>query len=264
MNRKKLSPEEIRVLRSNAEKERTTHAEVMKNIKAVTMSPQLQMTTLLSSYERGRKDEILALLQAHTTENRKYELSAEVKLFIYKHGDELQNEKKFMLKNNHLGYEIEKLLFDDKYSPFFLIAGRYIGYPKFCANSEVYMVKESLKECLKVDRLTNELHFLDEYTMYIALSSAGEIALMEFLSATHGRDSTLDALCNFVKNYIVRHRNINPMAWLKAIQYGNHDVIMHLIRYATLTDDVSVVNALIERADEEEITSYFSRWAKEG
>jgi len=263
MNRKKLSPEEIQELRCNAEKERATHAEVMKNIHAVTMSPQLQMTTLMSSYNRHRNDEIMALLQVHTLGNRQYELATEVMKFIYDHGQELSKAKDFMLKNNHLVYEIEKRIFDDKLTPFITTAGGKVIYPKFSADAEVYMVKETLKACRKADKLTDELNFLDIYTQEHTLTAAGEIALMEFLLETHGRDSVLDTLCSFVMTYIGRHQNIVQPAWLSAIKSGNHDVIMHLItQTSTLTEDCAVVEALLERADEQEVTAYYNRWSR--
>ena len=268
MNQKKLSPEEIQELRRNAENERATHAEVMKNIRATIMSPQLQMTTLMSSYNRKRYDEILALLEAHADSNKLYELSSEVKIFIYEHSkqpnDPLSKAKKFMLEHNRLGYELEKRLFDDKVPPFFTTNSGRMTYPKFCADAEVYMVKETLKACQKSDKLTDELHFLDTYTQEHVLTAAAEVALMDFLFVTAGRDSVIDTLQSFVLTYIGRHQDLVQPAWLKAIKAGNHEVIMNLIAFTTqLTEDSTVVAALMERADAEEVTAYYNRWGRE-
>lgn len=264
MNRKKLSPEEIQALRANAEKERAEHAEVMKNLRAVTMSPTLQMTTLMSSYNRHRKDEIMAMLTAFASGDKRYELCSEVKSFIYSHGEELSEAKSYMLQNMHLGYTLEKLIFDDKVQPFVTTNSGKLIYPKFCADAEVYMVNETLNACQKAFKLTGELHFLDTYTQEHALCNNGEEALMEFLFVTTGLDSVLDALSGFVLTYISRHPSITPEACLRAIKSGNHEVIMQLIKLtSTLTENSLVADALLKRADEEEVTAYFNRWARE-
>lgn len=264
MVQKKLLPEEIQALRANAEKERAKHAEIMKNFKAVTLSPQLQMTILMSSYERGRKDEIKALLEFHTSGNRQYELSSEVMMFIYEHGDELSEEKDFMLKNNHLGYEVSKRIFDDKLPPFFTDEKDIVTYPVFSNSGEVYMVKETLKACLKADKISDELVFLTDYTEKHKLSDAAEVALTDFLFVTNGRDSVLDTLRSFVLGYLVHYQDIAADALLRIIKTDDHELIQYYVAHSTkLISDKKVLDALFERADAEEVTTYYNRWAKE-
>lgn len=265
MNSKKLSPEEIQALRVNAEKERATHASVMTNLSHVILSPTLQMTTLMSSYERHRIDEIMVLLDTYAIGGKKqYEMATEVMQFIYDHGDELPEVKTYMLQNNHLVYEIEKRIFDDKLAPFFKDENGIITYPKFSPNAEVYMVTETLKACQKANRLTNELNFLNFYISKHELSSLAEVALTEFLFASHGRDSVLDSLQTFILGYLDHYGNVCRAAQLRIIQSGNHDVILYYIRHAQpLINAQEVIDALMERADEEEVVAYYNRWAKE-
>jgi len=265
MNQKKLTPEEIQELRLNAEKERATHAEVMKNIKATVMSPTLQMTTLMSSYNRHRKDEIEAFLKAYTQKDKKYELSDEVKLFIYEHGEEFSKIRLFMMTHNHLGFALEKRIFDDKWSPFKKLEDGMLSYPRFCPEAEVYIVKETMKNCLKANKLTNELQFLTTYTNRYALSVPAEIALTDYLFATNGRDSVLDALASVVLGYLVQHQAMTEEALLRIIKSGNHEVIMYYITHSLkLISAPKVLEALMDRADAEEVTAYYDRWAREG
>lgn len=265
MERKKLLPEEIQALRASAEKERAKHAEIMKNFKAVTLSPQLQMTILMSSYERGRKDEIKALLEFHTSGNRQYELSSEVMMFIYEHGDELSEEKDFMLKNNHLGYEVSKRIFDDKLPPFITTPQGVTVYPKFCPYAEVYMVEETLKACQKADKLSDELKFLTDYTHGYVLSDQAELALTDFLFVSTGRNSVLDTLRAFVLGYLVHYQNIATDALLRIFQSDDHEIIQYYIAHSTkLISEKKVLDALFARADAEEVKTYYNRWAKEG
>ena len=264
MIQRKLTPEEIQALRLDAEKERAAHAEVKKNLKAVTMSSQLQMSTLLSSYQRGRKDEILALLQTHATGNRQYELSSEVMLFIYEHGKELPEAKEYMLQNNHLVYEVEKRIFDDKLPPFITTRKGDVLYPKFCLNAEVYMVEQTLQACQKANKLSNELKFLTDYTAQHPLSTAAEFALTNFLFVNTGRDSVIDALRAFVLGYLVQYQHIADDALLRIIKSGAHEIILYYITHSTkIIETPEVINALLERADAEEVTAYYNRWARE-
>lgn len=264
MEQRKLSLEEIQALHANAEKERAKHAEIMKNFKAVTLSPQLQMTILMSSYERGRKDEIKALLEFHMSGNRQYELSSEVMMFIYEHGDELSEEKDFMLKNNHLGYEVSKRIFDDKLPPFITTPQGETVYPKFCPYAEVYMVEETLKACQKADKLSDELKFLTDYTHGYVLADVAEVALTNFLFVSSACDDVIKCLRSFVLDYLVCHRHIADDALLRIIKAGDHEIILYYITHSTLIiSDSKVLNALKERADAEEITAYYNRWARE-
>lgn len=264
MVQKKLLPEEIQALRVNAEKERAAHAEVMTNLRAVTMSPKLQMTTLMSSYNRQRDDEIMALLEAHAEKEKRYDLAPEVMLFIYEHGDELSEAKNFMLANNHLVYELEKRVFDDKLPPFFTDEKDIVTYPVFSNSGEVYMVKETLKACLKADKISDELVFLTDYTEKHKLSDAAEVALTDFLFVTNGRDSVLDTLRSFVLGYLVHYQDIAADALLRIIQADDHELIQYYVAHSTkLISDEKVLDALFDRADAEEVTTYYNRWAKE-
>lgn len=266
MHNNKLTPEEIQALRENAEKERATHAEVMANIRRVIMSPDLQMSTIKSSYERNREDEILALLRNHVPSNKQYELSTEVKLFIYDDSHNLKEAKAFLLQKNLLGYELEKRIFDDKLQPFYKKdSSQYtqLVYPKFCPNAEVYMVEKTLEACKKADKLNGELDFLLEYIETYPLSPSGETALMDFLYVNTGRDSVLDTLESTVITYMGHHDCITPAAQLRIIQSGNHKVIMHCILHTVHgIQDPEVLDALLERAEPEEVKAYFARWAR--
>lgn len=265
MNQKKLTPEEIQELRINAEKERETHAEVMKNIRATVMSPKLQMNTLMSSYNRHRRDEIMALLKAYIPKDKRYELSDEVKLFIYNHGAEFSEIRLYMMVNNHLGFTLEKCIFDDSWSPFKKMEDGKLSYPRFSPEAEVYIVKETMKRCLNALKLTDELSFLTEYTNRYKLSVPAEIALTDFLFATNGRDSVLDALASFVLGYLVAHQDITEEAQLRIIKSGNHEVIMYYITHSLkLLSAPDVLKALMDRADAEEVIAYYDRWAREG
>ena len=265
MEQKKLTPEKIQALRVSAEKERDAHAEVVKNLKAVTMSPTLQMTTLMSSYNRKRKDEVTALLLNYISGDKRYELATEVMQFIYDHEEELPEAKRFMLQNNHLTFELEKRIFDDKLDPFFTDDEGHVTYPKFSLTAEVYMVKETLKACQKADRLSDELNFLNKYTERYALTDSAELELTDFLFVSTGRDSVLDTLQSFVLGYLVRYQSIAAPAQLRIIQSGNHEVILYYITHSSkLIDDAEVLKALMDRADAEEVTAYYNRWAKEG
>lgn len=264
MERKKLTPEEIQALRVNAEKERAAHAEVMKNIKATVMSSELQMSTLMSSYKRNRQDEIKTLLETYSDKYKKYELADEVKLFVYEHGDEFSEIRLFMLTHNHLGFALEKRIFDDKWAPFKKLEDNTISYPKFCPEAEVYIVKETMKNCQKADKLSDELDFLTTYNKSHTLSVPAEVALTDFLFVTNGRDSVLDALESFVLDYLGRHQGITEEAQVRLIQSGNHRVIMYYITHSLVPISApKVLDALMDRADAEEVTAYFNRWAKE-
>ena len=267
MEARKLTLEEIQALRSSAEKERATHAEVMARLRLVTLSPELQLATLKSSYERKRFDEIMALLRAFSSGNKLYELSSLVELFIYEHKD-LKEAKDYMLQNCYLGYEVAKRVIDDKLPPFIPVkkddpdAG-YI-YPKFCSDAEVYMVEETLKACQKADKLTDELKFLDTYTTRYGLAVAADTALIDFLFVSTGRDSVLDTLESFVLTFIGRHGSLSVAAQLRLIQSGCHNAIMHYIKYSSYgIQDAEVVDALLERADPEEVKAYFTRWGRQ-
>lgn len=273
MEAKKLTLEQIQALRSNAEKERATHAEVLARLKLVTISPELQFATLKSSYERKRFDEIMALLKAYTPASKQYELSSEVQVFIYEHKD-LSEARDYMLQNflqnkhSGLDYDVEKRIIDDKLPPFIpvKVGGNIEGYiyPKFGKNAEVYMVKETLKACEKADKITDELKFLDTYTMKHPLCDAADTALMDFLFVFTGRDSKLYTLESFVMTYIGRVDRLSRDAQLRLIQSGNHNAIMHCIALSFGgIKDKKVVDALLERADAEEVTAYFKRWARE-
>ena len=269
MEAKKLTLEQIQALRSNAEKERATHAEVLSRLKLVTISPDLQLATLKSSYDRKRMDEIMALLRAYSSGNKQYELAPEVQVFIYEHKD-LNRARNYMLQNNHLTYEVEKRIFDDKLTPFIPVKiddedeiKEYI-YPKFCNDAEVYMVEETLKACEKADKLSDELKFLDIYTTKYPLSDSADTALMDFLFVSTGRDSTLDTLESFVMTYIGRHDKLSTAAQLRLIQSGCKKVIMHYITNSLCgIVDPEVADALLERADAEEVTAYFYRWGRQ-
>ena len=265
MNQKKLTPEEIQELRLNAEKERITHAEVMKIINVTVMSPTLQMTTLMSSYNRHRKDEIMAFLKVYTKKAKRYELSDEVELFIYEHGDELPDIRLFMISNNHLCFTLGKRIFDEKLAPFKKRKNGKLTYPRFTPQTEVYIVKETMNNCLKANKLTDELQFLTTYTNRYKLSVPAEIALTDFLFATNGRDSVLDALASVVLGYLVQHQAMTEEALLRIIKSGNHEVIMFYITHSwKLISAPKVLEALMDRADAEEVTAYYDRWAREG
>lgn len=267
MEAKKLTLEQIQALRSNAEKERATHAEVLSRLKLVTILPDLQLATLKSSYERKRFDEIMALLKAYTPASKQYELSSEVQVFIYEHKD-LKEARNYMLQNCYPGCELAKRIIDDRLPPFIPVKKddpntSYI-YPKFCSDAEVYMVEETLKACQKADKLTDELKFLDTYTTRYGLAAAADTALMDFLFVSTGRDSVLDTLESFVMTFIGRHGSLSVAAQLRLIQSGCHNAIMHYIMYSSYgIQDAEVVDALLERANPEEVKAYFNRWGRQ-
>lgn len=259
---KKLTPQEIEVLRDNAEKERTAHTVVLGNLRLVTMSSALQMTTVTSSYERKREDEVLAFLEKFTPENTRNELVDAVKMFIYEHGNEMPNAKWYMLRHNHLGYIIEKRIIDDNLSPFYQNEHNNMVFPKFVSSSESYLVKKTLEACQRANKLTDELRFLTEYTKDNRLEHCPETTLMDFLFVTTGRDSVIDALKSFVLTYIGIHEELAPDAQLQMIKSGCHEVIMHYILHSKKgICDKAVEKALLERADAEEVTAYFQRYA---
>lgn len=261
---RKLTPEQIQEIRVMAEKKREAHRQVMAHLSLITMSPQLQMTTLMSSYKRGREDEILKLLEVHTTGSRRYELASEVMLFVYTHKDELPEAFSFMLQNNRLIHELETRIFDDKVPPFFTDENGNKRYPKFSKFAEGYMVKKTLEACEKADKLTDELDFLSEYTKDNPLSDVAQVKLIDYLFVTTGRDSVLDALQRFVLRYLERYKDICYTAQIRLIQSGNHELIMYYITHSIiLIFDCEVIVTLIDRADEEEITAYYNRYARE-
>jgi len=266
MNNEKLTPEEIQVLRANAEKERAIHQDIMSKLRLVTMSPELQMSIWKSAYERKRNDEIMSLLQTYNRGDRRYELAPEVKLLVYEHGNELTEAKAYLLENLYLGYEIEKRVYDDKLPPFIKRGeGEHarLTYPKFCNDAEVYMVEETLKACQKADKLTDELKFLLSYIETNHLSNKAEVALMGFLFASTGRDSVLDSLESVVMTYIGHQEQVATQAEVRMIQSGCHRVIMHYITHSQfgIRSDESI-EALLNRANREEVTAHFDCYAR--
>ena len=261
---RKLTPEEIQEISIAAKRKVAAHSQVLANLTLVILSPQLQMTTLMSSYERGREDEILRLLEIHTTGTRRFELASEVMLFIYNHRNELPEAYRFMLQNNRLFYELETRIFDDKIPPFFTDENGNKGYPKFDKKAEVYMVSKTMTACEKADKLSDELDFLSEYTRNNQLSDVAEVRLMDFLFVTAGRDSVPDTLQKFVLDYLKHYRSICYTAQKRLIQSGNHELIMYYIKNSReVIFDREVIEALHERADEEEIRAYYDRYASE-
>lgn len=263
MERKKLTPEEIQVLRADAEKERAAHRQVISNLSLTTMSSTLQMMTVVSSYERMRESEVLLFLAKFAKVTLRYELSDAVKMFIYERGDEFPKAKAYMLQHNHLGYLLEKRIIDDNLSPFYKNAHDKMVYPKFADSSERYLVERTLNACQRANKLSDELRFLTAYTSDNKLCHCAETSLMDFLTVTTVRDSVIDTLESFVLSYIGCHEDLAPDAQLRMIKSGNHKVIMYYITHSKLGIDNAVVDALLERADAEEVTAYFKRYAKQ-
>jgi len=274
----KITAEEVQLLRNAAEKERETHAKVMKDIEALNgrMYPsssnyvaKIKMTEKrqMEIVSRKRESEVLALLQAFskkTGDDPTNNLSDEVQLFIYDAANKLFKAKKYMLKNNILCYAVEKRIFDEDMPLYLDEDGKQDKYPKFSPEGEVYIAKQTLEKCKSVERISIELIFLNEYTQTYSLSVPGEVALMDFLFVTPDHNNVIKTLEDFVRKYIVHYEELSPDAQIRLIQSGNHELIMYYITHSKNGfDDGTVAEKLIERGNREEVTAYFKRYGRE-
>ena len=265
---KKMTADEVQLLRERAEKERANHAWAMNLIKDVEKGtvPPLSKGYQMLIAERQRESELMALLEIYAENlGGRLVLDDEVQEYIFKHADKLPQVKEFLIKNFTLCYAVEMCIFKDD-NPLFMKVDDEMQeyYPKFSPEGEKFIVEETLKKCRALRSVTSEMYFLTGYTKRYELSPAAQNALMDYLYVRTAWDSVSEALERFVIDYIVKYQNLVIPAQLKLIRSGNHKAIMCYIEHSSQGIQAKeVLNELIERGDREEITAYFNRYANE-
>ena len=260
---------EIQLLRQKAENERNRHAQMMHLIHSVEIgaAPPLSIAYQMEIVSREREDETLALLKVYVEkfgQDTGVFLSDAAQLYIYDDKNKLPQSKKYMLHSMPLCYSVERRIFDDDKPLYYQETdGVKEFYPKFSPEGEEHMVEGTMENCNKAKIVTDELYFLRGYTKEHRLSPQGEVALMKFLSSSD-RSAVLDALENFVIEYLAQYKELCPAAQIDMIKSDDHKVIMYYITQSLdgIKDD-EVVEALLNRAEREEVTAYFERYAKE-
>jgi len=264
-----MTAEEIQLLREKAENERTKHAQTMHVINSfeIGAAPPLSTTAQMEIVIRQREDEVLALLEVY---DKKFQdlgvtLSDATQLYIYDDAYKLPKSKEFMIHCMPICYQVECRIFDDDKPLFYQEAdGVKEFYPQFSPEGEVYMIEGTIKNCNKARISTDELYFLRGYTKERQLTTVGEVALMKFLSSSFSRSIVQDTLENFVIEYLAKYKELCPEAQIDMIRSNNHKVIMYYITESLDgIKDNKVVNELLNRAEREEVTAYFERYAKE-
>ncbi len=266
----KMTAEEIQLLREKAENERNRHAQMMHLIHSVEIgaAPPLSTAYQMEIVTREREDETLALLKLYVEkfgQDTGVFLSDAAQLYIYDDTNKLPKSKEYMLHSMPLCYSVERRIFDDDKPLYYQETdGVKEFYPKFSPEGEEHMVEGTMENCNKAKIVTDELYFLRGYTKEHRLSVQGEVALMKFLSSSHDCSSVSDALENFVIEYLAQYKELCLEAQIDMIRSDNHKVIMYYITQSLdgIKDD-EVIEALLNRAEREEVTAYFERYAKE-
>lgn len=252
----KISVEEILQLRKKAEAERQRHHEIMCKIKysGCAISDELQEEIV----HRRREDEILAMLEKEPV------ITKSVQSYIYDEKNGLPQSKDYMLRHTVLDLSIQQKLFDEKVYLYLPEEENKCCSVKFSPAGEKYMVEQTLASCEHCNQITTELTFLNIYIQQYQLSSLGDTALMKFLGVYTGRDSTIDTLQRFVINYIAQYEKLSERAEFELVNSGNHRCIMFYIQRAKkLPSNSAFVTALEKRANKEEVTAFYKRYAKE-
>ena len=263
----KITAEEVQLLRTNAEKERKIHAQVLELI--ATCQKPLTEAQELEILARKRESEVLKLLEVYAKEYASHRfgfvLSVPAQLFIYDSNNNLPKSKDYMLHKTELCSAVEKKIFDDDLQIIINEEGKLDNYPKFTSEGETYMVEQTLKKAVQSENADESvLIFLHEYTQTHNLSSDADTALMEFLFVQADCKKPKKYLCRFVLDYLARYGILSASAQIRLIQSGNHDLIMYYItRSKKVISNQKVIDELISRGDREEVKAYFKRYEEE-
>lgn len=243
----KISVSEINRLREIAEKERTTHREIMKRISQHSVD-RLSEDEQMEIAKRGNKREIEAMLKAF---NQNGIMSSSVQVYLYQQPIGFDAIRKIIIDESLWSFELEKVLIDKGTQ--FSVLNR-----KISSEGEIYLLQHALTESLEKDSISS-LKNVDNYLSYTRLSEAGEVVLMSYLNVMQGRDSLIDKCQRSVRDYIYKYKNLTLKAQHLLIQSGNHEAIMDYITYST--KGLELEDELLERGNREEVEAYFKRYA---
>lgn len=269
MEREKISPQEIAKLKEAAEKERSIHRKIMEDIKKISsvhigsdyFPEGLPPSTQMEIISRGNKTELEALLEAYANlrlpsyDKERFEranLCEEAQLAVYRMGMGYDDIRNYFLSRNRLCLAVEKEIIDKGIT----------NSRRFSPEGEKYLIGSVLKITHEKDCVDN-LSVLEAYINEAKLSEPAEEAFVTgFLAPLNARDIVIDACGNLVKSYIVKYRNLCDAAEVALIAGGTHELIMEYILFSLNgLHSRDAVEKLLRRADREEVTAYYKRYA---
>lgn len=259
MEESKISEAEIKNLRALAIKEKQTRSRMQEYITSVArngLSAEQQMELI----KRGKKDEILALLQAYASDKATQKMSAAAQLYLYEKGEVGDNAEIYQ-------FLLEKVPFSDEF------AKRLIEDHRFCSPIERFCVLQELSpemQCYFLEyKLTDKAYHRTGLMVFKSIAlyfnkydfcEKAELYLLEkCLNPEPSRDSFMDSCYKLVREYFTCKKKLSLAGENVLIASGNHELILKYIKIAE--QGLKAEDELLARGNREEVTAYFERYA---